>query len=115
MASDLGFIEFIVDQIENAGEITYKKMFGEYALYSDGKVVALICDDQLFVKPTEAGKSFISNVVEAPPYPGAKLYFLIEDKIEDREWISNLIRLTAKELPEPKLKRLKKKNRGDSK
>ena len=110
MASDIGFVEFIVDQIENAGEITYKKMFGEYALYSDGKVVALVCDDKLFLKPTKAGKSFIDNVIEAPPYPGAKLYFLIEDKIEDREWISDLIRLTAKELPEPKQKSLKKKN-----
>jgi len=85
-------------------------MFGEYALYSDGKVVALVCDDKLFLKPTKAVKSFIDNVIEAPPYPGAKLYFLIEDKIEDREWISNLIRLTAKELPEPKPKSLKKKN-----
>jgi len=110
MASDIGFVEFIVDQIENAGKITYKKMFGEYALYSDGKVVALVCDDKLFLKPTKAGKSFIDNVIEAPPYPGAKLYFLIEDKIEDREWISDLIRLTAKELPEPKPKSLKKKD-----
>ena len=112
MASDSGFVEFIVDQIENAGEITYKKMFGEYALYSDGKVVALICDDKLFLKPTKAGKTFIKDVIEAPPYPGAKLYFLIEDKIEDREWISSLIRLTANELPEPKQKSLKKKTRG---
>ena len=109
MASDLAFVEFIVDQIENASVITYKKMFGEYALYCDGKIVALICNDQLFVKPTKAGKSFISNVIEASPYPGAKLYFLIEDKIEDREWIGNLIRLTAEELPEPKPKSSKKK------
>ena len=109
MASDLAFVEFIVDQIENASVITYKKMFGEYALYCDGKIVALICNDQLFVKPTKAGKSFISNVIEASPYPGAQLYFLIEDKIEDREWIGNLIRLTAEELPEPKPKSSKKK------
>ncbi len=109
MASTSGFVEFIVDQIRNGGEITYKKMFGEYALYSHGKVVALICDDQLFVKPTEAGKSFIKNVIEAPPYPGAKPYFLIEDQVEDREWISNLIRLTANELPEPKPKKPKLK------
>ena len=112
MASDSGFVEFIVDQIENAGEITYKKMFGEYALYSDGKVVALICDDKLFIKPTNAGKSYINDLVEAPPYPGAKLYFLIEDNIDDREWISNLIRLTAQELPAPKPK---KKKKGKSK
>lgn len=117
MASDLGFVEFIVDQIENAGEITYKKMFGVYALYSDGKIMALVCDDQLFVKPTEAGKSFIKNVIEAPPYPGAKSYFLIEDQFEDREWISNLIRLTVKELsePKPKPKSKKKKSKGESK
>ncbi len=102
MASELGFIEFIVDQIENAGVITYKKMFGEYAIYSDAKVVALVCDNQLFIKPTEGGRSFIKDVVEAPPYPGAKLNFLIEDKFEDREWISDLIRITVKELPEPK-------------
>lgn len=111
MGSNLNFVEFIVDQIENAGEITYKKMFGEYAIYSDRKVVALVCDDQLFIKPTEAGRSFIGDVTEAPPYPGAKLSFLIEDKIEDGEWISNLIRLTAKELPEPKPKKKKRKNK----
>ena len=113
MGSNLNFVEFVVDQIENAGEITYKKMFGEYGLWSNGKIVALICNDQLFVKPTEAGRSFIKNVIEAPPYPGAKFYFLIEDKIEDREWISNLIRITAKELPKPKPK--KKKSRSPRK
>ena len=115
MASDLSFVEFIVEQIENAGVITYRKMFGEYALYCNGKVIALICDNQLFVKPTKAGKAFIGNIVEAPPYPGAKPSFLIEEQIEDREWISKLIILTEKELPIPKLKTLKKKSRGKSK
>lgn len=104
MASDQGFVEFIVEQIENAGIITYKKMFGEYAIYCNGKVVALVCDDQLFVKPTEGGRAFIGDVVEAPPYPGAKPSFLIEDKLEEREWISELVRITVKELPAPKLK-----------
>jgi TfoX/Sxy family transcriptional regulator of competence genes len=106
MASNLNFVEFIVEQIENAGVITYRKMFGEYALYCNGKVIALICDNQLFVKPTKAGKSFIGNIVEALPYPGAKPSFLIEEQIEDREWISNLIILTEKELPMPKPKTL---------
>ena len=114
MASDLNFVEFVVEQIENAGVITYRKMFGEYALYCKGKVVALICDNQLFVKPTKAGKSFIGNIVEAPPYPGAKPSFLIEEQIEDREWISNLIILTEKELPMPKPKKKPKKKHGKS-
>ncbi len=109
MASDKSFADFIVDQIENAGLITYKKMFGEYAVYCEGKVVALICDNRLFVKPTEGGRVFIGQVMEAPAYPGAKLSFLIDDRFEDREWISDLIRITYKELPEPKVK--KKKNK----
>jgi len=96
MASDLSFIEFVIEQIENAGEITYKKMFGEYALYSDRKIMALICDNQLFVKPTKAGRTYIENVIEFPPYPGAKPYFLIEDQLENRGWLSELIRRTKK-------------------
>ena len=111
MASDLNFVKFVADQIDASCEISYRKMFGEYALYSRNKVVALICDNQLFVKPTEAGKSFIGEVVESPPYPGAKLAFLIQDKIEDNEWLTQLITLTEEELPKPKPKRKKKSKR----
>jgi TfoX/Sxy family transcriptional regulator of competence genes len=110
MASDKDFIDFIVDQMGPAGSISQKKMFGEYALYCDGKVVALVCDNQLFVKPTAGGRAYIGTVVEAPPYPGAKLYFLIEDAFEDRDWISGLIKITAQELPLPKPKRAKTKH-----
>ena len=85
MATDQEFVEFLADQMAEAGEISFKKMFGEYALYCNGKVVALICDNQLFVKPTEGGRKQIGETVEAPPYPGAKNYFLIEDAFEDRE------------------------------
>ena len=110
MASDQAFVDFVLDQIENAGEITAKKMFGEYGIYSDGKIFALVCDNKLFTKPTLSGRAFIKEVVEAPPYPGAKPSFLIEDKIEDREWLSELIRISLKELPEPKPKKKKKKS-----
>ena len=107
MASDQDFVDFVVGQIDHAGEITTKKMFGEYGLFSDKKIFALICDDKLFIKPTEAGRAFIQDVVEAPPYPGAKPSFLIEDKIEDREWLSDLVRITVKALPAPKKKHRK--------
>jgi len=109
MASDKSFIEFLVDQMGSAGLISQKKMFGEYAIYCDGKVVALVCDNQLFVKPTQSGREYIGAPVEAAPYAGAKPYFLIEDAFEDREWINGLIRTTAEELPipQPKLKRKK--------
>jgi TfoX/Sxy family transcriptional regulator of competence genes len=104
MASEQGFVEFLVDQMGEAGTITCKKMFGEYAIYCDGKVVALVCDNQLFIKPTAGGRAHIGAVVEAPPYPGAKMYFLIEDAFEDREWLGALVRITANELPTPKPK-----------
>jgi len=90
--------------MSGAGRIAFKKMFGDYTVYCDDKVVALICDNQLFVKPTSAGRSAIGTVVEAPPYEGAKPSFLIEDKLDDREWLSSLIRVTAAELPLPKPK-----------
>lgn len=107
MPSDQKFVDFVLDQIENAGEITAKKMFGEYAIYSDEKLFGLICDNQLFIKPTTSGRAFIGNVVEAPPYEGAKPSFLIEDKIEDSEWLSELVSVTVKELPMPKPKKKK--------
>ncbi|MGA9575066.1 MAG: TfoX/Sxy family protein [Lysobacterales bacterium] len=108
MASDPDFVEYVIDQINDAGIVTYRKMFGEYAVYCQGKVVALICDNQLFVKPTESGRAFIGDVVEAPPYPGAKPSFLIQEQLEDGDWISRLIRLTERELPAPKPKKKKK-------
>ena len=107
MASDQNFVDFVLEQINNVGEITAKKMFGEYGVYADGKLFGLICDNKLFVKPTISGRYFIGNVVEAPPYEGAKPSFLIEDKIEDSEWLSELVRTTLKELPAPKPKKKK--------
>ena len=56
MASKVEFVEFVVDQLQEAGTITYKKMFGEYGLYCNGKIFSLICDDQFFVKITKAGR-----------------------------------------------------------
>jgi TfoX/Sxy family transcriptional regulator of competence genes len=104
MASDKSQLDFVLDQLRRAGAMTAKPMFGEYGIYCDGKIVALFCDNQLFVKPTKAGKAFIQTPVEAPPYPGAKPYFLIEEQIEDERWASELIRITAQELPAPKKK-----------
>ena len=108
MASDLEFVEFIADQIGGPGVVSYRKMFGEYVVYFQGKVVALVCDNRVYVKPTAGGRAFIGDVVEAPAYPGAKLSFLIEDRFEDRDWFSSLIKITAAELPSAKtIKRAK--------
>jgi TfoX/Sxy family transcriptional regulator of competence genes len=109
MASDRSFVEYVVDQLDEDCAVTYKMMFGEYGLYSNGKLFGLICDDRLFIKPTEDGRAFIPDAVEAPPYPGAKPSLLIGDHIEDAEWLSELVRITTRALPVPKPKKRKKK------
>jgi len=109
MASDLEFVEFVIEQIGDECEITYKGMFGEYGLYSKGKIVAVICDNRLYVKPTAAGRAFIGEPVEAPPYPGASNRFLIEEQIEDRDWLTELVKVTEAALPAPKPKKKRKK------
>ncbi|HEU5223541.1 MAG TPA: TfoX/Sxy family protein [Candidatus Lumbricidophila sp.] len=97
--------EFLVDQLSGAGAIHSTKMFGEYAVYCDGKVIAFICDDQLFIKPTAAGREFAPECEDAPPYPGAKLYLLVDPaKWDDRDWLTELVTRTYAELPEPKPK-----------
>ncbi len=110
MPNDQDFIDFVVDQVQNGCAVTYRHMFGGTTLYANGKVVALICDNQLFVKPTEAGRAYIGTPSEAPPYEGAKNSFLIEDKIEDAEWLTELLLITERALPapKPKMKRRKK-------
>ena len=105
MATDKNFVDFITDQLENVGEVSVIKMFGEYGIYADGKIFGLISDNKLFIKPTQSGREFIGNPVQAPAYPGAKPSFLIEDKLEEREWLSELVRISVKELPFPKPKK----------
>jgi TfoX/Sxy family transcriptional regulator of competence genes len=107
MATNQNFVDFVIEQIKNTGEITAKKMFGEYGIYADGKLFGLICDNKLFIKPTISGREYIGNVVEAPPYEGAKPSFLIEEKIEDSKWLSELISISLKELPSAKPKKKK--------
>jgi len=100
MPTNQSTVDFILDQVAAAGAVSARKMFGEYGLYCDGKIVALICDNQLFVKPTPAGRRFVGPVTEAPPYPGAKPSLLIDGgNWDDAAWLSRLIALSAVELP----------------
>ncbi|WP_392537397.1 TfoX/Sxy family protein [Legionella sp. 227] len=110
MASKQSTVDFIMDQTAKAGCVYAKKMFGEYAIYCDNKVIALVCDDQLFVKPTHAGKAFISNYEEGIPYPGAKPYLFISAELWDEsEWLTHLFKITTLEVPMSKKKRVIKK------
>jgi len=111
MSTSQSTIDYILDMLSGVPDILVRKMFGEYAVYSGKKVVALVCDDSLFVKITEEGKAFVGKKYkESPAYKGAKPSMLIdEDSVEDREWLSKLVRITADALPEPKPKKPKLK------
>jgi TfoX/Sxy family transcriptional regulator of competence genes len=108
MASKQISVNYILEQLSQISGIYARKMFGEYAIYCDGKLVALICDDQLFIKPTKSGKAYLGKVVEASPYRGAKPYFLISgERWDDAEWLSELIKISAIELPKRNSKKKK--------
>ncbi|CAN5129675.1 TfoX/Sxy family protein [soil metagenome] len=109
MASSQKTVDFITEQMAAAGVITSRKMFGEYAVYLDGKVIAFVCDDSLFIKPTDEGKKFYPDYEDAPAYPGSKMYMLIsEEKWDDRDFMAKLATITASSLPAPKPKKVKK-------
>lgn len=107
MATKQSTVDYILDQLVSAGSISARKMFGEYALYCDSKVVGLICDDTLYVKITERGKIFVGEYYqEGNAYKGARPSMVIDEgRIEDREWLGELVRITAESLPLPKKKK----------
>lgn len=110
MSSNPQTVAFIVDQAGGAaGGVAARPMFGEVGLYLEGKLVALVCDDQLFVKPTSGGRAFAPDASEAAPYPGAKPCLLIDaERCDDGPWLKDLLRRTAAELPLPKPKNKRK-------
>lgn len=82
--------------------LTARKMFGEYALYLDGKVVALVCDDQLFLKATPGAQSALPDCPQGAPYPGAKLHLLVTDALDSPDPVIAALMAVSAELPEPK-------------
>lgn len=107
MASSLEYVKFVADQLSEAGVITYRKMFGEYGLYCDGKFFASVEDDQLYMKITDAGWKLMPEAVVASPHEGSR-YFLIEE-LDDRGFLAELTVKTCAELPEPKPRKKKGK------
>lgn len=102
-------IDYILDQAD-AANVSARKMFGEYTLYANGKVIGLVCDDTLFIKITAQGKDYVGDhYCEGEPYQGAKPAMVIDAVlIEDRDWLSELVCITEKNLPMPAKKPARK-------
>ncbi|MEO9104742.1 MAG: TfoX/Sxy family protein [Terrimesophilobacter sp.] len=97
--------DYVLDQLEPL-TVSTRAMFGEFALYCDGKTVAFICDDTVFMKPTQVGEELLGADMMAPAYPGSKLYYSVPgERLENREWLQDLVQRTADILPAPKPKK----------
>jgi DNA transformation protein and related proteins len=107
MATSQSMIDFILDQVSALPSIRAQKMFGEYALYCEDKVVALVCDNQLFVKITPVGKALLGKrYQEGKAYPGANPSMVVgAEELDNSDRLCELIRVTANALPASKPKR----------
>ncbi len=103
-------LAFLLDQLGALPDVRTRRMFGEYCVYLDDKPTAFVCDDQLFVKITDAGRALLTQPVYGQPYPGAKNYFLLRpDEWEDRPALCDLLAATAQALPLPKPRKARPK------
>ena len=104
MASDKEYLDFVLEQLRDAEDISWRAMMGEYILYCQGKVIGGIYDNRLLVKPTKTALSLLPDAPRELPYEGAKEMLLVEE-IEDRELMTQLPAAIAADLPAPKKKR----------
>ena len=109
MATKKATAEFIIEQLGHPDRFNIRSMFGEFALYADGKPVAFICDDQLFVKILPESSALEKRCERAPAYPGSKHYYLVpEDLISGDRKLPELLLRIAATLPLPKARTKKK-------
>lgn len=108
MATDLSFVEYVTEQSGLEDRMTFKRMFGEYGIYIDGKVVAFACDNSLFVKAADATAALTAPLPRRPPYPGAKPYPVADELLDDSDQLRALLVATASAMPEPGPKKPKR-------
>ncbi|MEO6301110.1 MAG: TfoX/Sxy family protein [Paracoccaceae bacterium] len=108
MATSSATIAHILDTLAALPGLSARKMFGEYGLYLDAKIVGLVCDDTLFLKPTASAVPLLPDVEMAPPYPGAKPYMVCNELLDEPDLAIRVIRAVAADVPEPKPKKPKR-------
>ena len=109
MSTSPSTMEFLLDVLSDSKQVTARRMFGEYCLYYAGRPVGLVCDEQLFLKPTDAGRRLMKQPDEGAPFPGARPHLRVSaDDWDDRTWLNALVRATFDSLPPPKLPKPRK-------
>ena len=105
MATDRSYIDYVAEVVGLGARLTHRKMFGEYALYVDDKVVAFACDGSLFVKPSDAAARLAPDLPQGPPYPGATDYPIADELLDEPDALRRLLLETAAIMPPPKPKK----------
>ena len=105
MTTDAAFADYVLERVQGAGGVAIRRMFGEYGLYCDGRVVALVCDNQVFLKPLPDAVALVDRPAFGPPYPGARPHLLLSDELDDPDLMARLVRAVAAALPEPRPKK----------
>lgn len=103
MASSKGYLDFVLEQLSELEEITYRAMMGEYIIYYRGKIVGGIYDDRFLVKPVKSAIALMPDAAYELPYDGAKEMLLIED-VDSKDFLTKLFNAMYDELPAPKKK-----------
>lgn len=106
MASSKDYLQFVLEQLSELQEITYRAMMGEFIIYYRGKIVGGIYDDRLLVKPTKSAISYMPTVTYEIPYENAKEMLLVEE-IDNKDFLTGLFNVMYDELPTPKPKKKK--------
>ena len=106
MASSKEYLNFILEQLSDLEEITYRSMMGEYIVYYRGKIVGGIYDDRFLVKPVKSAIAYMSNAKYEVPYDGAKEMLLVDD-VDNKDFLTGLFNSMYDELPAPKPKKKK--------
>ena len=104
MASSKEYLEFILEQLSELDDVTYRAMMGEYIIYHNGKISAYLCDNRLLVKPVPSAIKMLPDAKMEPPYDGAKEMMLV-DKVEDRDFLTELFNAMYDELSMPRKKK----------
>ena len=104
MASSKEYLEFILEQLAELEEITYRAMMGEYILYYRGKIVGGIYDDRLLIKPVKSAISLMRDATYELPYEGAKEMLLVDD-VDNKDFLTQLFNAMYEELPNPNKKK----------
>ena len=106
MASSKDYLQFVLEQLSELQEITYRAMMGEFIIYYRGKIVCCIYDDRLLVKPTKSAISYMPTVTYEIPYENAKEMLLVEE-VDNKDFLTGLFDVMYNELPTPKPKKKK--------